>query len=77
MTNNEENEETDQTILLTTFISVWGWQILAILFLSFSFLSFSMPRTIHTFVFFIAFFVMFISCEYVSLKKRKKFYDEN
>jgi len=59
--------------ILTSYISVWGWQILTIIFLCFAFLFFSLPRNLFTLVFGIAFIFTFIICESITIKRRREF----
>ncbi len=61
----------------TTFLSVWNWQILAMMFLSFSFVFLSIPRTLMSKVFFVSFFLVFIVCEFMSIKRRREFYEDS
>lgn len=61
---------------VTLYIGLWGWQILAMLFLVTSMIMFSIPRNIHGFVFGIAFFCAFLICEWRSLKRKDEFYKE-
>jgi len=62
------NEET-----LTKYISVWGWQLLTIIFLCFAFVFFALPRTFFTLVFGIAFIFIFIICESITIRRRREF----
>ena len=61
---------------LTSYISLWGWQILAMLFLCSSFIVIALPRNLFGFIFGIAFFLTFVLCEYKSLKRKQEFYNE-
>ncbi len=61
---------------LTKYIAVWGWQILAIMFLCFTFVFVAMTRTNVTVVFAVSFFLIFAMCEYMSLKRKKELYHE-
>ena len=54
------------------FVSIWSWQILAMLFFCTSLIQFALPRTGITSVFTITFFLLFMGSEYFSLKKRKE-----
>ena len=62
----------DDTIMITSFISAWGWQILAMMSLFFSMLFLSLPRTMMTIVFYVALFFVFIGCEFISLKRKSE-----
>lgn len=66
----------NENISLTLFITAWNWQILAILFLCFAFVFLALPQTLMTNVFFVSFIFIFIGCEAMAIKRRKKF-DEN
>jgi len=59
----------------TMFVSVWGWQILAMIFLSFSILFLTLPETLKTNVFFYSFLFLFIGCEVMSIKRKREFYE--
>jgi len=59
--------------LITKYIAVWGWQILAMMFLSFSFVFLALPSNLFSSVFYVAFFLIFIICEYMSLKRKGEF----
>jgi len=61
---------------LTNYIAVWGWQIMAILFLLFSFLFFALPRTTMTSAFYVACFLVFIGCEFISLKRKRELLED-
>lgn len=60
----------------TMFLSAWGWQILSMMFLSFSFVFLAIPRTLMTQSFFVSFFLVFIICEFMSIKRRREFYED-
>jgi len=60
---------------ITQYVALWGWQIFAIIFLCSSFIMFSLPRNLMSFIFGIAFFIVFILCEYKSLKRKQEFYN--
>ena len=59
------------------FFSAWGWQILAIIFLTSTCIIVALPINLTTVVFSIVFLSMFIGCEYMALKRKKEFYNEN
>ncbi len=61
--------------LLTSYISVWGWQILAMLFLTSSLMMLSLPTKDFSLAFFMAFFMVFIICEFISIRKKYEIYD--
>jgi len=62
--------------LVIKYISVWMWQILSILFLLSSLIMFALPRTLSTQSFYIGLFLVFIGCEFMSLKRKKELKDE-
>ena len=71
------NKMEDKTILtLTNYISVWGWQILSLMFLAFSFLFLAIPRNNKSVIFCVVFFLLFGICEYVSIKRKREFENE-
>jgi len=60
---------------LSLYISVWGWQIIAIILFLFSIVLFALPRTLFTLVWAIAAFFNFVFCEIMVLKRRREFYE--
>ena len=68
--------DVEETKLITTFISAWAWQILAMLFLCSSLIIFSIERTLITQVMYIALFLIFIGCEFMSLKRKRNVLEE-
>jgi len=58
------------------YISVWNWQITSILFLLSSFIMFALPRSLITSSFYVALFLIFIGCEYMSLKRKRELKNE-
>lgn len=61
---------------ITLYVGLWGWQILAILFLCSSVLMVASLRTPLTIVFSLAFIFIFAFCEYKSLRRKQEFYNE-
>jgi len=61
--------------LITKFISAWNWQLMAIMFLIASFITFSMPLTYIGRVMSIAFLLTFFICEGLSIKRRREVFD--
>jgi len=59
---------------ITLYVSVWFWQVLAIVFLCTSFIMIALPRNASTVVFSISLIVIFAVCEYKSFKRREEFY---
>ena len=62
--------------IIIKYISAWNWQILSILFLLTSLIMFALPRTLSTQSFYIGLFLVFIGCEFMSLKRKKELKDE-
>ena len=60
--------------IITDYISIWGWQLLAIIFLTSSIVISIFPTTITSIVFFITFFIVFVLCEYKSIIKKYELY---
>ena len=60
---------------ITSYISVWGWQTLGIIFLTTSLVFFALPYSIPSAVFQISFFLIFIWCLYMTLKRKREFYN--
>jgi len=58
--------------LITRYVAVWGWQILSIQFLIASFIMFALPRTLITKSFFVGLFLIYIGCQFITLKRRKE-----
>lgn len=61
---------------LTLFVSLWGWQILAIIFFCSSILVIGLPNKQLSIVFAGVFFILFAVCEYLSFKRRSDFFHE-
>ncbi len=61
---------------LTNYIAVWCWQIIALMFLIASFIMFALPRTTATSAFYVSFFLIFVGCEYMSLKRKQELQNE-
>ena len=62
--------------LITTYISAWFWQIIALMFLLTGFIMFALPRTLTTSAFYVAMILLFIGCEYKGLKRKKEVQNE-
>ena len=58
--------------IIIKYIAVWGWQILSMLFLISSLILFSMPKNLKTSSMYISFFLIFIICEFMVLKRKKE-----
>jgi len=65
----------EEVKLITTFITAWGWQILAIIFLCFGFLFLALPKSLTSNVFFVSFIIIFLACEAMVIKRRREFYE--
>ena len=65
------------TLIITKFISVWGWMLISIMFLIGTFILYSLPRTNLTIIFSVAFFLIFGITQFVATKRRREFEDEN
>ena len=63
--------------LITKYIATWGWQILSMLFLSTSIILFALPRTLITQAMYVAMFLVFAICLFMSLKRKQELYNEN
>ena len=61
--------------IIMKYIATWCWQLLAIKFLIGAILLFAMPRTLITQSFYVAFFLIFIGCQYMALKRKKELYE--
>lgn len=64
----------NDTILITNYIAAWGWQILAIMSLFFSFI-FMILEGLMADAFYVALFFVFVGCEYMSLKRKREVQD--
>lgn len=62
---------------ITLYIAVWGWQIIGMIFLSASFIFFAMPESVAANVFQVSFFLAFVMCLYMTLKRKREFYEED
>ena len=62
--------------LLTTYISAWAWQIIAMMFLLTALIMFALPRTLKTSAFYVAMILIFIGCQYKSLKRKGEIQNE-
>jgi len=69
--------EENNVLILTSYLSAWFWQILSLMFLSFSILLYSIERSTMTIVFFVSFFCLFIIAEFISMRRRKEFEEHN
>lgn len=69
-------EEINDIQLLTRYISIWGWELIAIIFLCFSLLYYSFAPTLINNVLCTAFFIIFICCQFMVLLKQRQFYGE-
>jgi len=60
---------------LIRYISVWNWQILAIMFLIGSMIMLSLQINTKTQVFSIAFLISFFICEFIMFKRKVGLYN--
>ena len=67
----------DDIKIITTYLGVWFWQTFAIMFLLTSFIMFALPRTLTTSSFYVSLFLIFVGCEYMSLKRKKELENES
>ena len=63
--------------IMTKYIAAWGWQLLSMIFLSSSIILFSLPRTLITQTMYVAMFLVFVICLFMSLKRKKELFNEN
>lgn len=63
--------------LITTFITAWFWQVLAIIFLCSAFILIALPNTLITNVFSVSFLIIFLACEAMAIKRRREFYEND
>jgi len=61
---------------LTQYTAIWGWQSMAINFLIGSLIVFSLPRTLITQSVYVSLFLLFIACQFMSLKRKKELQNE-
>lgn len=70
----KENNIADSTKIITSYVSIWGWHILAALFLCTSLsLAAHFSKELAS-IFFFAFFVLFGICEVISYRRRNALY---
>lgn len=64
----------DKSILtITNYVGIWGWQLIAILFLCSSLIIFSLQRTLITSSIYVGLFILFGIAEIISFRRRKEF----
>ena len=61
--------------IIMKYIAIWGWQTISLMFLIASFIFLALPRTLTTSSFYVAFFLIFAGCEFVTLKRKKELTD--
>jgi len=64
------NEPSDDVLALTTYLAYCGWQVLAFMLHHFSFLFFVLPKGLMTDAFYVALFLVFVGCEFMSFKRK-------
>lgn len=62
----------EELTILTNYIASWSYQLLAMFFLSFSMLFLVLPYSLQTAVMQVSFFLIFIFCQYKSLKRKSE-----
>lgn len=62
----------DDLKIITKYVSVWGWHLNAMLFLTASIILISLPYKVTNVVFFVCFFVAFLISEQRALKKKNE-----
>ncbi len=63
--------------ILTTYIAAWGWFIISMIFFAFSLLFFTMTRTIIVQSMFVAFFLVFMICIFMAMKRKKEVFSDD
>lgn len=66
----------DDIKLITNYISAWGWQIIALMFLLTALIMFALPRTLTTSALYVATILLFIGCEFISIKRKREVQNE-
>ena len=69
------NKMEDETIIksVTSYQAAWSWMILSIMFLISSMVMFALPRSLITSSFYVGFFLIFIICIFMAMKRRAEF----
>ena len=62
----------EDIIIITKFCSCLFWQLTALMFLLTSLIMFALPRNLISSSFYIGLFLVFIGCEFMSLKRKKE-----
>jgi hypothetical protein len=65
-----------ESIVLTKYIAAWNWHLTAMIFLVSSLILFSIPRTLISKSFYVAFFLIFIACEFMALKRKWEVFED-
>lgn len=58
--------------ILTNYIAAWGWQLLSIMFLLTSLTMFALPRTLTTQSFYLGLFLIFVGCQFTSIRRKRE-----
>jgi hypothetical protein len=66
----------EDTVLITKYISVWGWMIISFIFFIGAFILFSLPRNTLTLVFSLSFLLIFIGTQFVASHRRREMENE-
>lgn len=59
----------------TLYISIWGWQVLAMMFFTSAVILTAFQFNPISFTFGISFFIGFVISEFMCLKRKQEFYD--
>lgn len=69
--------ESKEVSLIMSYVGVWGWQIISLLFLVGTFILFALPKSNMTIIFGVAFFLVFGGTQFICTKRRRELQDEN
>lgn len=62
----------DELETLIYYVSTWMWQVIALMFLIASFTLFALRSNLKTNVLYLAFFFIFVGCEFMAFKRRRR-----
>lgn len=66
----------EEVKIITDYFAIWGWQLIATLFLIASLITFAMPENISQKLIFVIFLASFIVFQFISFKKKNDFYKQ-
>lgn len=69
-------EGNESISLITKYIAAWFWQVISIMFLIASLFLFAISANLIGDAMYVAFFLVFIICQFYSFKRRQEFYLE-